>query len=179
MTQEPGQPSSQPEAPRFPEIAALIHRRLPNIPFTASWTTTDVDIRVEPLYFLDFARGLKDDPELDFDFLNNLTGVDMQDEGLEAKYYFASYRAVQGVQVTVPTPPGDPHIPSLAGLYRTADWHEREAAEMFGFVFDGHPNPKNLLLDEDVHIHPLLKAHPLAKAEILQGIEDTTAGFKF
>ncbi len=46
-------------------------------------------------------------------------------------------------------------------------------------MFDGHPNPKNLLLEEDLRIHPLLKAHPLQKAEILQGIEDSRPGFEF
>jgi NADH:ubiquinone oxidoreductase subunit C len=50
---------------------------------------------------------------------------------------------------------------------------------MVGLVFDGHPNLKNLLLEEDLRIHPLLKAHPLQQVEILQGIEDTTPGFKF
>jgi NADH:ubiquinone oxidoreductase subunit C len=50
---------------------------------------------------------------------------------------------------------------------------------MVGLVFDGHPNPKNLLLEEDIRIHPMLKAHPLQKVELLQGIEDTSAGFKF
>ena len=72
---------------------------------------------------------------------------------------------------------GHPHVPSLTGHYPAADWHEREAAEMFGFVFDGHPNPRNLLLEEDLHIHPLLKAHPLQAAEILQGIESGPPGF--
>jgi hypothetical protein len=45
--------------------------------------------------------------------------------------------------------------------------------------FSGHPNLKNLLLEEDLRIHPLRKAHPLQKPEILQGIEDTKAGFNF
>jgi NADH-quinone oxidoreductase subunit C len=103
----------------------------------------------------------------------------MQEEGLHAKYFFSSYRHNHSVQITVVTPPGTPHIPTLTHLYGAANWHEREAAEMVGLVFDGHPDLKNLLLDEDVHIHPLLKAHPLAKAEILQGIEDATPGFKF
>jgi NADH-quinone oxidoreductase subunit C len=79
----------------------------------------------------------------------------------------------------VPTSAGHPHVPSLTSLYPAADWHEREAGEMFGFTFDGHPNQKNLLLEEDLHIHPLLKAHPLQPAEILQGIEEGPPGFKF
>jgi NADH-quinone oxidoreductase subunit C len=70
-------------------------------------------------------------------------------------------------------------VPTLTGLYTAANWHEREASEMFGFQFAGHPDPRNLLLEEDLHIHPLLKAHPLQKVEILQGIEEGDPGFKF
>ena len=95
------------------------------------------------------------------------------------KYAFYSFKHGHALQVTVPTSAGHPHVPSLTGLYPAADWHEREAGEMFGFIFDGHPNQKNLLLEEDLHIHPLLKAHPLQKVEILQGIEEGPPGFKF
>lgn len=163
----------------YPGISSLIHKRLPRIAFTASKTKTYIDVLVAPTDLLELVSGMKGNTDLDFDFFNNLTAIDMQEEGLAAKYFFASYRHNHSVQVTVMTPPGNPHIPSLVALYPTADWHEREAAEMVGLVFDGHPNPKNLLLDEDVHIHPLLKAHPLAKAEILQGIEEPIPGFKF
>lgn len=174
------QPSAaeQPADP-YPGIAALIHKRLPRIPFTASENKTDVDIQVAPDVFFELARGLKEDRNLAMDFLNCITAVDMQEEGLHCKYYFSSYKLKHNVQVTVVTPPGSPNIPSLTSLYAAADWHEREAYEMVGLVFDGHPDLKNLLLDEDVHIHPLLKAHPIVKAEIVQGIEDSTPGFKF
>ena len=101
------------------------------------------------------------------------------EEGLRAVYHFYSFKHHHSLQVDVNTPPGNPHIPSLTALYSAANWHERQAADMVCLVFDGHPNPKNLLLDEDVRIHPLLKAHPLQKGEFFQGIEDTSAGFKF
>jgi NADH-quinone oxidoreductase subunit C len=181
MSQEQENQAAIEERPveQYPGIAALIHEHLPAVSFAATETKTDVDLRISPDALLDLARGLKETPALDFDFFNNLTGIDMQEEGLHAKYYFSSYRLKHSVQVTVVTPPGLPNIPSLTGLYAAADWHEREAFEMVGLVFDGHPDLKNLLLDEDVHIHPLLKAHPLVKAEILQGIEDATPGFKF
>ena len=69
-----------------------------------------------------------------------------------------------------------PVLPTLTGLWPAADWHEREAAEMVGLTFSGHPDPRNLLLEEDLRIHPLRKAHPLQPAEILQGIEDGPPG---
>ena len=180
MSQEPQNAATEElPAEQYPGIAALIHKKLPAIAFTATETKDNVDLRIAPASLLELARGLKDTPGLDFDYFNNITAVDMVEEGLHAKYCFASYRQNHSVQVTVVTPPGEPNLPTLTGLWAAADWHEREAYEMVGLVFDGHPDLKNLLLDEDLHIHPLLKAHPLVKAEILQGIEDATPGFKF
>jgi len=163
----------------YPGVAALVHKHLGKVPFTASKNSTDAVLHVEPAHFLELVQGLKERRELAFDYLRNITAIDMVEEGLRAVYHFYSFKHHHAIQVDVNTPPGNPHIPSLTSLYAAADWHEREAAEMVGLVFDGHPNLKNLLLDEDVHIHPLLKAHPLQKVEILQGIEDTSAGFKF
>ena len=163
----------------YPGVSALVHKHLGKIPFTASKHSTDAVLHVAPENLLELVTGLRDRRELAFDFLRNITGIDMLDEGLRCVYHFYSFKHRHAIQVDVNTPPGSPHIPSLTSLYGAADWHEREAAEMVGLVFDGHPNLKNLLLDEDVRIHPLLKAHPLQKMELEQGIEDTTAGFKF
>ncbi len=163
----------------YPGVSALVHKHLGKIPFTASKHSTDAVLHVAPENLLELVTGLRDRRELAFDYLRNITGIDMLDEGLRCVYHFYSFKHRHAIQVDVNTPPGSPHIPSLTSLYAAADWHEREAAEMVGLVFDGHPNPKNLLLDEDVRIHPLLKAHPLQKMELEQGIEDTTAGFKF
>lgn len=166
-------------APAYPGVSALVHKHLPKVPFTADKTLTDANITVEPAHLLELMQGLKERRELAFDHLRNMVGIDMQEEGLVCKYQLHSMKHRHSIQVTVHTPPGNPHIPSITGLYAAADWHEREAAEMLGLVFDGHPNLKNLLLDEDVRIHPLLKAHPLQKMEIAQGIEDRDPGFKF
>lgn len=163
----------------YPGVAGLIHKHLPKVPFTARRTQTDVDLRVEPANLLELVEGLKSRPQLRFDFLRNISGVDYEALGLAVVYEFYSFSNKLAVQVTVQTPPGDPHVPTLTHLYAGADWHEREAAEMFGLVFDGHPNPANLLLEEDLRIHPLLKAHPLQKAEIFQGIEKGGPGFDF
>ncbi len=159
-----------------PAIATLVRGRLPDVPFEASKTKSYADLRIAPGHFLALVTGLRDDDELAFDLLRNIVSLDMEDEGLWAKYHFYSFKHGHALQVTVPTPPGAPTIPSLTALYPAANWHEREAAEMMGLVFEGHPDPRNLLLEEDLRIHPLRKAHPLQKAEILQGIEDGPPG---
>jgi NADH-quinone oxidoreductase subunit C len=158
------------------DTLAKVH---PNGHFTVDESTTDVNVHCPPADLPALVTTLKERKELDFDYLRNMAGVDFEDDGLTCKYHFYSFKHNHSLQVTVACPPDNSHIPSLTGLYAAANWHEREAAEMFGFVFDGHPNLKNLLLEEDLRIHPLLKAHPLQKPEILQGIEGTTAGFDF
>jgi NADH-quinone oxidoreductase subunit C len=166
-------------AAEYPGIAKRIHEELPGIPFAASRTNTDVNLTVEAEHLTELVRGLKSKPNLAFDMLVNVAGVDFEAAGMAVKYHLYSFTHRHLVQITVPTAPGRPHVPSLTGIYTAADWHEREAAEMFGFIFDGHPELKNLLLDDDLVIFPLLKAHPLAPVEIKQGIEDDSPGYEF
>jgi NADH-quinone oxidoreductase subunit C len=52
-------------------------------------------------------------------------------------------------------------VPSVVSVWPTADWHEREAWDLFGISFDGHPNPTRILMDEDWEGHPLRKDYPL------------------
>ncbi len=159
-----------------PDLASLVRERLPAIPFEASETKTYLDLRVEAGNLLAFITGLRDDSELAFDLMRNIVALDMEEAGLEAKYHLYSFPHGHAVQVSVAAPVPSCELPSLTGLYPAANWHEREAAEMVGLTFTGHPDPRNLLLEEDLRIHPLRKAHPLQKAEILQGIEDGPPG---
>ena len=151
----------------------------PNVPYAVGESKTDVDIACTPDTLLALITTLKERRELGFDYLRNIAGIDWGETGLGVKYHLYSFPHKWSIQVTVKCPADNPHVPSITGLYAAANWHEREAAEMFGLVFDGHPNLKNLLLEEDLRIHPLLKAHPLQKGEIFQGIEDTKPGFDF
>jgi len=178
MSSNPTSASLPPATRQVPraDLAALV-RAIGSIPMDVTETRTDVDVRIEPGHLLALVDALRNRPELAFDYLRNVSGVDQSPEGMELKYHLYSFKTGYSLQISVPTATGHPHVPSLTGHYPAADWHEREAAEMFGFVFDGHPNPRNLLLEEDLHIHPLLKAHPLQAAEILQGIESGPPGF--
>lgn len=171
MMQESPSKSQMPAAGLADEIKAA----LPGLAVSFTETTTDVDVAIDVANLKDVVQVLRD--KLNFDFLRNIVGIDMDPEGMVLKYQFYSFKDNRGVQLTVPTASGHPHVASLVDLYPAADWHEREAAEMLGFIFDGHPNLKNLLLEEDLHIHPMLKAHPLQVGEIFQGIESGKAGF--
>jgi NADH-quinone oxidoreductase subunit C len=181
MTEAEARPLPYPIGSQVPQegLRDVVAKAVPGLTLEFGATATDLDVIVEPDGLLTLVTALHGHPDLKFDLLRNIAGVDFGEEGMALKYHFYSFAHGHALQVTVPTTTGHPHVPSVTGLYPTANWHEREAGEMFGFVFDGHPNQKNLLLEEDLHIHPLLKAHPLQKVEILQGIEEGPPGFKF
>jgi NADH-quinone oxidoreductase subunit C len=71
-------------------------------------------------------------------------------------YHFASFYELCRLVVHVPLAMGE-EVPTISQVYPAADWYEREVWEMFGIIFPGHPNLKNLILPEDADYHPLLK----------------------
>jgi NADH:ubiquinone oxidoreductase subunit C len=110
-------------------------------------------------------RAAKDDPRLAFDYLRCLTGIDQMDQGLEIVYNLYSFRHAHNVVIKTLLPADDPQVETMAAVWNGALWHEREAHEMFGIVFQGHPDLRPLLLEEDLGYYPLLKSHPLAEIE--------------
>jgi NADH-quinone oxidoreductase subunit C len=98
-----------------------------------------------------------------FDYLVFVTALDWPaEQQLEVVYRLFSYESQAAVVVRARLPRKGAHVPTASDLYPTADWHERETAELFGIVFDGHPDPRKLLLPDDLEGHPLLKdfTHP-------------------
>ncbi len=98
--------------------------------------------------------------ELKFDLLNMLTAVDFINESrFEVVYQFVRASApAELVFVKLDLPrAGEPVVPSLAGLYASADWQERETYDLFGIRFEGHPNPTRILLWEGYPGWPLRK----------------------
>ncbi|MBI5287471.1 MAG: NADH-quinone oxidoreductase subunit C [Chloroflexi bacterium] len=112
----------------------------------------------------------RDDERLDMKLLRCLSGVDWQEEGLEVVYHLYSLSKKRGVTVKTRVSYDDANVPSVAGVYPAAEWHEREARDMFGINFTGHPDLRPLLLPEDMTDHfPLRKDNPLQEIEEWQG----------
>jgi NADH-quinone oxidoreductase subunit C len=110
------------------------------------------------------ARLLRDDDALRFEFCSGVSGVNYpNDEGreLHAVYHLLSMTHNRRIRLEVTAPDGDPHIPSIVGVYPTNDWHERETFDMFGIVFDGHPALTRILMPDDWPGHPQRKDYPL------------------
>jgi NADH-quinone oxidoreductase subunit C len=115
---------------------------------------------------LDVCRFLRDDPELKFNFLSFVAGMDNHPGTprfevvyqLNSLVHFHRFRIKATVNEDAD---GTSTVDSVYGVWTTADWHERETAEMFGIVFRNHPDPRKLLLPDNWNGHPLRKDYPL------------------
>ncbi len=93
---------------------------------------------------------------LGFEHLSCITAVDWKDH-FESIYHVGNYYNGCVVQVNARIPYDDPKIASLVGLWNAANYHEREAWDLMGIVYEGHPNLQRILLPEDFKFHPLRK----------------------
>jgi NADH-quinone oxidoreductase subunit C len=156
---------------RVDRLSALLTAAAPTIEFEAAANATgEVVVTVEPAALLPLCQSANSHANLAFDHLRFISGVDQLEEGIEIVYSLWSYPKRHSLFVKTLLPLTSLRVDSVTGIWAGADWHERETAEMFGVIFAGHPELKHLLLDDDMEIHPLLKAHPLAPVELKQGV---------
>jgi len=111
------------------------------------------------------ARFLKSDPDLSFDVLTDVMAAHFLDRPheYEVSYLVTSMgnNASLRLKVRAGGEEGPAAIPTLTGVWATADWHEREEWDKVGVVFEGHPNLTRILMPEDWEGHPLRKDYPM------------------
>jgi NADH-quinone oxidoreductase subunit C/D len=115
------------------------------------------------------ARELKENPQTQFDMMLDLCGVDFPDreERFEAVYHLYSIQRKARLRLKVPLREDNVVLPSMVKLWKGLDWFEREAYDMFGFGFDGHPNLRRILCHEAFQGHPLRKDYDAQRRWIL------------
>jgi NADH-quinone oxidoreductase subunit C len=121
-------------------------------------------IEVDPASIQEIMSFLKSETELEFDELMCLSGVDYGAENeLGVTYHLCSTTRGSKVTVKVKLPRDNPALPTVSNLWKTANWHEREAYDLFGIVFEGHPDLTRILLPDDWEGYPLRKDYVLNK----------------
>jgi NADH-quinone oxidoreductase subunit C/D len=115
--------------------------------------------RVDRKVLVELARHLKDDPDLDFKLLLDVCGVDYPEraERFESVYHLASLTHGHRIRLKVPLPGDAPVVPSVYPVWKSSDWFEREAFDLMGILYSGHPNLKRILC------HPAFQGHALRK----------------
>ncbi|HEX3558626.1 MAG TPA: NADH-quinone oxidoreductase subunit C [Pyrinomonadaceae bacterium] len=107
---------------------------------------------------------LKSAPGFEFDMLSDVSGVDRgpeEEPRFEVNYHLFSTKRYHRLRLKVLLNQEDAHVPSVTGVWRTANWHERETFDLLGVVFDGHPDLRRILLPDDWQGHALRKDFPL------------------
>jgi NADH-quinone oxidoreductase subunit C len=104
----------------------------------------------------------------EFELLSALTAVDYfpkQTPRFHVVYQLSSLAKNVTVQVRVPVNGDQPRVPTATRIYEVANWREREVFDMFGIEFEGHPDPRRILMPDDQEGHPLRKDFPLGYEE--------------
>jgi len=146
-------------------------------PFAASlqrqhreWVAQEVEalgettIIVPREYIVAACHFLKKDPGLEFNFLSDVCGFDRGPEAeprFEVNYHLFSTTKFHRLRLKVLLNEDDAHVATVTGVWRTANWHERETFDLFGIVFDEHPDLRRILLPDDWQGHALRKDFPL------------------
>ena len=109
-----------------------------------------------------------------FDFLQNLTAVDwIKQDRIELVYHLWSYAQKRERVVKIDLPRAQPEAPSVADVWRAADWYEREQFDLVGVIFTGHPDLRRILMPADWVGHPMRKDY--VEAASYNGMPTTRA----
>ena len=124
----------------------------------------EITFYVDRERLVDLCRTLRDDDALRFELCSSVSGVDYGADvvrRLHVVYQLLSMTYRRRIRLEVAVDVDDAHVPSVVEVYPTADWHEREAWDMFGVIFDGHPALTRILMPDDWDGHPQRKDYPL------------------
>jgi NADH-quinone oxidoreductase subunit C len=149
------------------DAAALVASLQQAVPDATFETAATVDLH--PTFYVSHdhvsavARALRDTSTLNFAFLAELTAVDYwpREPRFEVVYVLVSLQHRLRARMKVRVPGPDAHLTTVSDIWPAANWLEREVWDLFGIAFDGHPDPRRLLMPEDWEGFPLRKDSPV------------------
>ena len=124
----------------------------------------ELTLHIRPERILEVCQAMRDDAALRFELCSSVSGVDYlgtDERRLHIVYQLTSLTFRRRVRLEAAVSADDPHLPSVTSVYPTADWQERETYDMFGVIFDGHPNLTRILMPDDWEGYPQRKDYPL------------------
>ena len=140
------------------EIQSKLHARFGDAVTTLDASSHDAWIGIDPERIGEIAGFCKNEPDLDFKSLMNLSGVDDGDDILVV-YHLHSLTKRHRIVLKVKVPKTAAVTQSVTGVWRCANWFERECYDLFGVRFEGHPDLRRILLPDDWEGWPLRKEY--------------------
>lgn len=151
----------------FDEVVDALNDALPMIDGAIEHVVVDrgeLTLHIAPEQIVAVCQAMRDDEALRFELCSSVSGVDYlgtDPRRLHVVYQLTSMTYRRWVRLETAVSAEDPRVPSVTGVYPTADWQEREAYDMFGVVFEGHPGLTRILMPDDWEGHPQRKDYPL------------------
>ncbi|MBT8202188.1 MAG: NADH-quinone oxidoreductase subunit C [Acidimicrobiia bacterium] len=163
------------EASPASEFASRVAGLVGSSSWSADFGNPKVDVAADG--WVEAVRTVRDEAGLDFfsflsavDWSNDVAVGEPLEESVEERFEvlvrLSSGRTNEAVTLSTAIPKDEARLPTLIEVFGGADWHEREAAEMFGIEFVGHPNLSKLYLTDEFEGHPLRKDYPLLSREV-------------
>jgi NADH-quinone oxidoreductase subunit C len=159
--------SQRPYGGYFDEVVDALEVAFPGFADAIERVVVDrgeLTLHIAPERIAEVCRILRDDPALRFELCSSVSGVDYlgaDPRRLHAVYHLTSMTYRRRIRLEAAVTAAEPQLPSVTGVYPTADWQEREAYDMFGIVFDGHPALTRILMPDDWEGFPQRKDYPL------------------
>lgn len=151
-----------------PEFAERLKERFPEAVQDMVAFRGEVTVVVTPETLIEVATACRDDAEMAFDYLADLAAVDYWPEQprFAVNYVLYSFMHNHMLRLKVYLPGEKPTVPTVTTVWPGANWPEREAWDMFGITFEGHPDPRRVLMPFDWTGHPQRKDYPLGYEEV-------------
>jgi NADH-quinone oxidoreductase subunit C len=150
------------------QIAEKIKEKFPEDVLDIKEFRGQVSVVLKKERIVEIGRYIHDDPELSLDYLIDVCGVDYmgkKEKRFEVVYHLYSMKHRHMVRLKAEVGEGDAEIDSVTPVWTGANWHEREAFDMYGIIFNGHPDLRRVLLPEDWEGYPLRKDYPVKGPE--------------
>jgi len=151
----------------FDDVCDALEEAFPGLDSAIERVVVDRDeltLHIVPERILDVCRAMRDEESLRFELCSSVSAVDYlgaDERRLHVAYHLTSMTYRRRVRLEVAVSAENPYLPSVTSVYPTADWQERETYDMFGVVFEGHPNLTRILMPDDWEGHPQRKDYPL------------------
>ncbi len=144
------------------KAAARLKEKLGDAVGEASVFRGEVTVLVEAGVIVEACRFLKLDPAFSFEVLSDIAGIHFIDRDWEYEVVYLLHSLRNNCRLRLKVRLAETNrIATVTGVWGTANWHEREAFDMVGIVFEGHPDLRRILMPEDFEFHPLRRDFPL------------------
>jgi NADH-quinone oxidoreductase subunit C len=144
-------------------IPQKLKDKFPQVKFEFVDYRGDLSVKFSKENVVEICRFLKEDPELEFRLCEDVTAIDWakRKNRFTVVYHIFTLKHNFRLRLKADVDDSDCSIDTVSGIWKTANWHERETYDMFGIKFNNHPDLRRMYMPEDFEYHPLRKEFPL------------------